>query len=138
MTETAADPLFDSEVLEQPYSYYALLRKCDPVHMVEGTNAYLVSRLDLIQEVVANPHIYSSQSSEFLYLNESNQPGLRSPGHSGGSDVEMPGVLATADPPAHGRQRRILSSLLSAGAINAREDEFRALINSIESRRVDG
>jgi len=129
MTETAADPLFDSEVLEQPYSYYALLRKCDPVHMVEGTNAYLVSRLDLIQEVVANPHIYSSQSSEFLYLNESNQPGLRSPGHSGGSDVEMPGVLATADPPAHGRQRRILSSLLSAGAINAREDEFRALIN---------
>jgi cytochrome P450 len=130
MTETMADPLFDSEVLEQPYSYYAQLREGDPVHLIEGTNAYLVSRLDLIQEVVANPHIYSSQSSEFLYLNESKRPGLRSPGYSGGGDVEMPGVLATADPPAHGRQRKILSGLLSAGAINAREEEFRTLINS--------
>jgi cytochrome P450 len=130
MTATTADPLFDSEVLEQPFPYYAQLRVSDPVHLIEGTNAYLVSRLDLIQEVVANPHIYSSQSSEFLYLGESNQPGLRSPGYSAGSDVEMPGVLATADPPAHGRQRRILGGLLSAGAINAREDEFRGLISA--------
>src|ERR1700733_1141174 len=109
MTATTADPLFDSEVLEQPYADYALLRESDPVHLIEGTNAYLVSRLDLIQEVVANPHIYSSHSSEFLYLSESNQPGLRPPGQPGGSDVEMPGVLATADPPNHGRQRKILS-----------------------------
>jgi cytochrome P450 len=130
MTATMADPLFDPEVLEQPFPYYALLRESDPVHLIEGTNAYLVSRLDLIQEVVANPHIYSSQSSEFLYLSESNQPGLRSPGYSAGNDVEMPGVLATADPPAHGRQRRILGGLLSAGAINAREEEFRGLISA--------
>jgi cytochrome P450 len=139
MMETTADPLFDSEVLEQPYSYYALLRECDPVHLIEGTNAFLVSRLDLIQEVVANPQIYSSQSSEFLYLSESKQPGLRSPGRSGDSDLEMPGVLATADPPAHGRQRRILSGLLSAGAINARENEFRALITAaLESHLASG
>ena len=131
MTATTADPLFDSEVLEQPYTYYAQLRESDPVHLIEGTNAYLVSRLDLIQEVVANPHIYSSQSSEFLYLSESNRAGLRSPGLPGGSDVEMPGVLATADPPAHVRQRKILSGLLSAGAINAREVEFRELINGV-------
>jgi cytochrome P450 family 144 len=130
MTATMADPLFDSEVLEQPFSYYAQLRESDPVHLIEGTNAYLVSRLDLIQEIVANPHIYSSQSSEFLYLDESNHPGLRSPGYAAGNVVEMPGVLATADPPAHGRQRRVLSGLLSAGAINTREDEFRRLISA--------
>lgn len=130
MTATTGDPLFDSEVLEHPYAYYALLRESDPVHLIEGTNAYLVARVDLIQEVVANPHIYSSHSSEFLYISESNQPGLRSPGPPGESDVEMPGVLATADPPSHGRQRKILSGLLSAGAINAREDEFRAIINA--------
>jgi hypothetical protein len=51
----------------------------------------------------------------------------------------MPGVLATADPPDHGRQRRILSGLLSAGAINAREDELRGLINaSLESKLASG
>jgi cytochrome P450 len=100
------------------------------VHLIQGTDAYLVSRFDLIQEVIANPGVYSSNSGEFLYLSESDQPGLRSPGHSDNGDVEMPGVLATADPPDHGRQRKLLSGLFSVGAINERQDEFRELIDA--------
>jgi cytochrome P450 len=130
MAATTADPLFDAMVLEHPHPYYAQLRESDPVHLIQGTNAYLVSRFDLIQEVIANPTIYSSNNGEFLYLNEFDQPGLRSPGHSDDGDIEMPGVLATADPPDHGRQRRILSGILSVGAINERQDEFRELINA--------
>src|SRR6202034_3385054 len=42
----------------------------------------------------------------------------------------MPGVLATADPPDHGRQRKILSRVLSTAAINAREGDFRTLIDA--------
>src|SRR5690242_2557630 len=40
------DPLFDPAVVEEPYGYYARLQKRDPVHEVEGTGAYLVTRLD--------------------------------------------------------------------------------------------
>src|ERR1700722_18539060 len=109
MATTAVDPLFDPAVLEAPHPYYAQLRETDPVHLIDGTDAYLVARLDLVHEVVANPGIYSSRSSEFLYLSESDQPGLRSPGLAPAADEEMPGVLATADPPDHGRQRKILS-----------------------------
>jgi cytochrome P450 len=130
MAATTVDPLFDSMVLEHPHPYYAELRESDPVHLIQGTNAYLVSRFDLIQEVIANTNIYSSNSGEFLYLSESDQPGLRSPGHFTDGDIDVPGVLATADPPDHGRQRKILSGLLSAGAINQRQDEFRELINA--------
>ena len=129
MATTAIDPLFDPAVLEQPHEYYAQLRQSDPVHQVEGTNAYLVSRLDLIHEVIADPKTYSSNSSEFLYISETNEPGLRSP-VDGPIGDGMPGVLATADPPDHGRQRKILSRVLSTGAINAREVEFRQLIDS--------
>jgi hypothetical protein len=138
METTAVDPLFDPLVLEQPHDYYAQLRQSDPVHLVEGTNAYLVSRLDLIHEVIANPKIYSSNSGEFLYLSESNQPGLRSP-MDGPTVDDMPGVLATADPPDHGRQRKVLSRVLSTAAINKREGEFRQLIDSaLEPHLISG
>jgi cytochrome P450 family 144 len=130
MATTAVDPLFDPAVLEDPHPYYAQLRETDPVHLIEGTDAYLVSRLDLVHEVVANPGIYSSRSSEFLYLSESNEPGLRPPGIDMAGGEEMAGVLATADPPDHGRQRKILSRVLSTAAINAREDDFRRLIDT--------
>src|ERR1700689_2801267 len=101
MATTAIDPLFDPAVLEDPHPYYAQLRETDPVHLIEGTDAYLVSRLDLVHEVVANPGVYSSRSSEFLYLSESNEPGLRPPGIDMAAGEEMAGVLATADPPDH-------------------------------------
>jgi cytochrome P450 len=139
MAANAVDPLFDPAVLEHPHAYYAQLRQSDPVHLIEGTNAYLVSRLDLVHEVAANPGIYSSRSSEFLYISESNQPGLRSPSIASTDDEEMPGVLATADPPDHGRQRKVLSHVLSAGVINAREDEFRGLIEAaLDKHLVSG
>ena len=135
MAMTAVDPLFDPAVLEQPHEYYAQLRQSDPVHLVEGTNAYLVSRLDLIHEVIADPTIYSSHSSEFLCISEAGEPGMRSPVDAPTGDG-MTGVLATADPPDHGRQRKILSRVLSTGAINARKDEFRQLIDSVLDRHL--
>ena len=135
MATTRTDPLFDPEVVERPHPYYAHLRQVDPVHRIEGTNAFLVSRLDLIHQVVADPKTYSSQSAEFLWVTEANEPLLRSPGAVGaGPEVEL-SVLATADPPDHGRQRRVLSRLFSAGAINARGARVPA-IDRLESRRV--
>ena len=58
---TTVDPLFDPAVIEEPYEYYAELRELDPVHEVPGTGTYLVSRLSLIQEVIADPATYSSR-----------------------------------------------------------------------------
>jgi cytochrome P450 len=130
MAIARTDPLFEPEVVEQPHAYYADLRQFDPVHRIQGTDAYLVARLDLIREVIANPQIYSSQSSEFLCLGEANQPHLRSPASVPSGLEGMEAVLATADPPDHGRQRKVLSHLFSAAAIGAREEEFRQLIDS--------
>src|ERR1700689_5030302 len=121
MATTTVDPLFDPEVLEHPHSYYATLRQTDPVHLIEGTNAYLVSRSDLLHEVIANPKLYSSDSDGFLYLSEANEPGLRLPAEYPDGLAGMTAVLATADPPDHGRHRKALSGVLSTGAINARE-----------------
>jgi cytochrome P450 len=76
----SADPLFDPGVVEDPHGYYAQLRTSDPVHEVPGTGTFLVTRMDLIREVVAHPMVFSSVSGEFLHHHaDGDGPGLRSP-----------------------------------------------------------
>jgi cytochrome P450 len=139
MSSVPVDPLFRAEVIEDPHDYYAALRDDDPVHRVEGTNAFVVSRWHLIQEVVVDPSTYSSNSDAFLFLGPGDRPGLR-PASGVESTLEegIPGVLATADPPDHGRQRKVLSKLFSTSALAGREPSFRALIDAALTPYLDG
>ena len=126
---TDVDALFEPSVLECPHAYLAELREHDPVHRIPGTEAYLVSSLDLIKEVVGDPERFSSRTNEFLFLDPDGRAGLRPPLGEPGHDEDAVGVLATADPPDHPRHRRLLSPRLSVGAVAKREDEYRALID---------
>ena len=78
---TIVDPLFDPAVIEEPYEYYAKLRELDPVHEVEGTGTYLVTRMSLIQEVIADPVTYSSDTIKFFIgrraIQSSGRPAAR-------------------------------------------------------------
>jgi cytochrome P450 len=134
---TDVDELFEPSVLECPHAYLAELRDHDQVHRIAGTEAYVVSSLDLIKEVVADPERFSSRTNEFLFRDADGHAGLRPPLGEPGHDEDAIGVLATADPPDHPRHRRVLSSLLSVGAVAKREDEFRALINDALTLALD-
>jgi cytochrome P450 family 144 len=125
-----AEPLFDPAVVEDPYGYYAELRETDPVHELPGTGAFLVTRMDLIHEVVAKPAVFSSVSVQFLHHHANGgAPGLR--GISPGSDIDagQGAVLATADPPDHGRQRKVVTRRLSTAVMQEMEPEFRELVD---------
>jgi cytochrome P450 len=63
MPAGVADPLFDPDVVEDPHSYYAQLRASDPVDELQGAGTFLVTRMDLIHEVVAKPEVFSSVSA---------------------------------------------------------------------------
>ena len=136
------DPLFDPAVVEDPHGYYAQLRALDPVHELPGTGTFLVTRMALIQEVVAKTTVFSSQSGQFLHHRANGgAPGLRGPGPTelgygggpGAGDGDGSGgggaVLATADPPAHTRQRKVVARRLSTTAMHAMEPEFRELVD---------
>lgn len=136
------DRLFEDAVVECPFPYFDELRDAEPVHRVEGTDAYLVTRLDLIKEVVSDAARFSSRTGEFLYCDGTGEVGLRPPLGEAGHDDEAYGVLATADPADHARHRALLSGILSAGAIKARADEFRGLVDhaldpALQEGRVD-
>lgn len=125
------DPLFDREVVEDPHGYYAQLRTLDPVHELPGTGTFLVTRMDLIHEVVTQPTMFSSVSTHFLhYRANGDAPGLQSP--FPGADTEGEGaVLATADPPDHTKQRKVVARRLSTTAMQEMEPEFRALVDQV-------
>src|SRR5438094_229384 len=111
--------------------------------VLEPTNTYLVTRLDLIHEVVADPETYSSKTNTFLHVAADGTPGLRDAlgdePIAEGLDVA---VVATADPPKHTQQRRILTPLFGKNALARREDEFRELVDRaldpyLETGRVE-
>jgi len=133
---TVADPLFDPAVVEDPYPYFAHLLEKDPVHYLEAANTFLVSRFSLIQQVVADTTTYSSNSTEFLFVDPEGKPAMRRP-LSGEVEVDLPGVVATADPPDHTRQRRILGRLLSAGAVARWEPGIAALLDDALGRHIE-
>jgi len=131
---TTIDPLFDPRTVEEPHSYFAQLRETDPVHQVPGTDAFLVTRMDLIHEVVANTKTYSSSSTEFLHLAEDGTAELVDVLGNAGEMDDMGSALATADPPDHTRQRKILTPLFTTAVMASRESEFRALVDDALDR----
>jgi cytochrome P450 len=141
VTTTAIDALFDPDIVQDPHEYYRILRETDPVHEVEGTGTYLVTRMDLIQDVVNQPDVFSSTTAEYLHKGDWPRPGLR-PAATGVSIEDAGGAIATADPPDHTRQRKVVARTLSTSNMQAMEPEFRELVTSAlssvgEDGRID-
>jgi cytochrome P450 len=125
--DVAIDELFARETVADPHPYYERLRRDDPVHEIAGTGTYVVTRMDLIHEVVADPETYSSAATGFLHLGDWSAPGLRPPMTGLGDDMGG-SAIATTDPPDHTRQRKVLARRLSTANIQAMESEFRSLV----------
>jgi cytochrome P450 len=136
--DVAIDELFSPSTVNDPHPYYEDLRRHDPVHEIAGTDTFVVTRMDLIHEVVADPETYSSAVNAYLHLGDWPTPALRPPMTDMPDDVAGSAV-ATTDPPDHGRQRKVVTRRLSTANIQAMEPEFRALVeDAFEAIGPDG
>ncbi len=114
-----ADPglLLDPEVLDDPRAFHDVLLREAPVWQVPGQDTFLVSSPGLLREAVARTEDFSSNLVTVV--------------HDGGGGTLVPfdmlpygdpsHVIATADPPSHTRQRKVLQPHLSPSAITAHE-----------------
>jgi cytochrome P450 len=93
--------------------------------------------MDLIHEVISDTARFSSDTVRFLHLDAQGRPELFSANSDMVEGLDVPMVLATADPPDHTRQRRVLSRLFTKSAIDARESDTRALVDSILDRHIE-
>lgn len=134
---SAAPGLLDPELVRCPYPFYDSLRDNAPV--VEIPNlGFLVTRYDLVKEVVLNPGLYSSAYTTgfgaiALSLNEIPESAreILAKGDSGTK------ALLWADDPAHRRQRQLVGQAFGPRRVKQLSESIRQVGTELLERFVD-
>jgi cytochrome P450 len=104
------DP-YSVDVQENPYPYYAVLRRDAPVYWVESAKCWALSRYDDIAMACSDPARYSSARGNVL----DDDP------------ARMGNTLGTSDPPKHDRLRGLVNAAFMRGRVLDREPRMRAI-----------
>jgi cytochrome P450 len=135
VTLTGFDP-FAPTVTACPYPQMAQLRAEAPVLWSEAANAFVVTRHDLIMEVVRDPGRFSS---EFGRAGRPVPPEWRQRIDAVIAEgYPRVATLLTADPPAHTRSRRLVAKAFSPRAIAELEPTIRLICRRLIDSWVDG
>ena len=123
---------FDRTTLQCPFPHYATMREQAPVLFVEHMGVYLVTRHDLVTEVLRDPRTYSSLfGGAGMPLPAEDRRRMAAVMAEG-----MPRVptMLTADQPEHTRYRRLVAKAFHPAAIAALEPVIRRVATtSIDS-----
>ncbi len=121
----------DPETRQCPHPHYERMRADEPVCWVESTQEFLVTRHDLVLEVLRDPATFSSRRTRALMpLTREDLARVKAAQDEG--HPRLP-ILIAADAPDHTRHRRLVSKAFSPRAVADREDSVR----SITARLVD-
>jgi cytochrome P450 len=115
------DPL-DPAITECPYDYYRALREDGGVFRVPQRNFFLVSRYDLVMQVVKDTDTFSSKS------------GVQVPSAADGSHRPREGdvrTLLTADPPEHRSYRSLVNKAFSLKRVSLWEPRIREIADEL-------
>lgn len=131
-TDLAGFNPFDPQTLQCPFPHYAAMRAHDPVHEVGGLGFYLVTRHDLVLEVVRDPETYSNQFGQTsMPLPDDVRQRMLAVIADGYPRVP---TMLTADPPDHTRYRRLVTKAFTPKVIAELEPTIRAItVRLIES-----
>ena len=113
---------FDPTTLQCPFPHYATMREQAPVLFVEQVGVYMVTRHDLVMEVLRDPQTYSSLfGGAGMPLPADDRRKLAEVMAEG-----MPRVptMLTADQPEHTRYRRLVAKAFHPAAIAAGWNAF--------------
>lgn len=129
------DP-FIPEALEDPYELYAALRDGEPVHRIAESDLWMISRYADLVEAASKPDVFSSHISAVIYAGQGPTPAVlqADPDAIGAVDV-----LATADPPDHTQQRKLMNRTFRHDRIVELEKIVRAFIEpALDRALADG
>jgi cytochrome P450 len=109
--------------VDDPYPWYAALRRQSPVHPI-GPSAWLLTRYDDVAAIYRSPHASSDKQREF------------GPKYGTGTPLyeHHTTSLVFNDPPLHTRVRRLLMGALNQRAIARMEAGVAALVDGLLDR----
>ncbi|WP_264447931.1 cytochrome P450 [Novosphingobium sp. JCM 18896] len=105
-------------MLDDPASFYARLVADAPVWRVGDTDVFTVNSYAAVTEACRRVEDFSSRLAYLLYRRPDGLPGRKAHGRGRGEDSQ---ILATADPPAHARHKRLISAEFSPKRISSLE-----------------
>ena len=116
-----------ADLVDDPYPFYARLRRDAPVWPVPGANAFLVSTWDLVTEAAGRVGDFSNHFRRAFFSEDDGTVGVLDLGAVGST----PDVFAGADPPEHTEHRRVFFPNLVQRRMEALEDEVAALADAL-------
>lgn len=135
--------LFDPQVLIDPWDAYQRLRDESPVHFMPGMGVYVVTRYDLLMQVLRDTETFSSNYGPFL--NGTRQLWLQNaPEAVQKKFVEIASqmlppidTLLTADPPTHKKYRSQVDRVFTAGNVRKMEPYIQKIIDETIDGFID-
>ena len=127
--------LFSLENLIDPYPAYKQLRDEQPVYFVPEMNLHVITRYDLLREVLKRTDVFSSKFDAFLggaqqmafsSLPEEAQEEAQ---RIGGQMVETPPTMLTLDEPEHTQYRSLVKKLFTRSQIKKSEPDVRRIVD---------
>ena len=126
---------FDPDTLQCPFPHYARMREQAPVMAVPGMGLSLVTRHDLVLEVLRDPETYSNQfGGASMPLPAEDRAKLIEAMNEGYPRVP---TMLTADPPDHTRYRRLVTKAFTPKAIASLEPTIREITTRLIDSWID-
>ena len=126
---------FDPATLQCPFPHYAAMREEAPVHAVAGLGMYMVTRHDLVLEVVRDPTTFSNQFGQTsMPLPVEERERMAEVVAEGYQRVP---TMLTADPPDHTRYRRLVTKAFTPKEIASLEPAIREITSTLIDSWID-
>ncbi len=116
-TITAYNP-FAPEVKEDPYPYYAWLRRERPVYLNERHGFWVLSRYEDVEAAARQPEVFSSAQ------------GI-------GPDWQPGSTMITKDPPDHTRLRKLVSKAFTPRMVDTLAPRIQAIVDELLDAVID-
>jgi cytochrome P450 len=123
-------PLRGGDLVDDPYPFYARLRRDAPIWRLPGSDAFLVATWDLVAEATARPEDFSNHFRHTLGRAADDTVSVET--LDAGVDV-----FAGADPPAHAEHRRLFFPELVQARMRSLEPTVRALADTYVDGLID-
>ncbi|HIF94294.1 MAG TPA: cytochrome P450 [Myxococcales bacterium] len=121
--------LLSPDVRENPYPYYAAMRRESPIHpLAPGAPLYAITRHADVIHILHHPEQFSSSALQAALQGGASGLGPNSGALAGHRLLASPMMIAT-DPPDHGRLRRLVNRGFTPRRIAALEPRMREIAN---------
>jgi cytochrome P450 len=136
---SAADfNLLSPEFRENPYPYYAAMRRESPIHPIApGAPLYAVTRYSDVIHILHHPEQFSSAALQAALQGGGIGIGPNSGALAGHRLLASPMMIAT-DPPNHGRLRNLVNRGFTPRRIGNLEPRIREIANQCLDKAIQG